>query len=111
MEPPDIRYARSGDLAIAYQVVGEGPLDLVFCPFNPNLFYLWEIPKFAGLMGRLAKFSRLILFDHRGTVLSDRPGDLPTLEARMDDIRTVMDASGRSRRGWSVSSRVVTSRR
>jgi hypothetical protein len=44
MEPPDIRYARSGDLAIAYQVVGEGPLDLVVCPFNPNLFYLWEIP-------------------------------------------------------------------
>jgi len=99
MEPPDIRYARSGDLAIAYQVVGEGPLDLVFCPFNPNLFYLWEIPQFAGLMGRLAKFSRLILFDHRGTGLSDRPRDLPTLEARMDDIRTVMDAVGSEQAG------------
>jgi class 3 adenylate cyclase len=94
MEPPDIRYARSGDLAIAYQVVGEGPLDLVFCPLNPNLFYLWEIPQFAGLMRRFAKFSRLILFDHRGTGLSDRPRDLPTLETRMDDIRTVMDAAG-----------------
>jgi pimeloyl-ACP methyl ester carboxylesterase len=92
MEPPDIRYARSGDLAIAYQTIGEGPLDVVFCPFNPSVFYLWEITQFASLMGRLAKFSRLILFDHRGTGLSDRPRDLPTLEARMDDIRTVMDA-------------------
>jgi len=92
MEPPDIRYARSGDLAIAYQVIGEGSLDLVFCPFNVNLFYVWEIPQFAGLLRRLATFSRLILFDHRGTGLSDHPRDLPTLEARMDDIRTVMDA-------------------
>ena len=94
MEPPDVRYARSGDLAIAYQVIGDGPIDLVFVPFNPNLFYIWEIPQFAGLMRRFAKFSRLILFDHRGTGFSDRPRDLPTLEARMDDIRTAMDAVG-----------------
>jgi class 3 adenylate cyclase len=94
MEPPEVRYARSGDLAIAYQVVGDGPLDLVFCPFNPNLYYIWEMPQFASLMKRFTSFSRLILFDHRGTGLSDRPRDLPTLEARMDDIRTVMDAAG-----------------
>ena len=92
MKPPDIRYARSGDLTIAYQVIGKGPLDLVFCPFNLNLFYMWEVPQFAGLLKRLATFSRLILFDHRGTGLSDHPRDLPTLEARMDDIRKVMDA-------------------
>jgi class 3 adenylate cyclase len=94
VEPPDIHYARSGDLAIAYQAIGEGPLDLVFCPFNLNLFYVWEIPQFADLLRRLAAFSRLILFDHRGTGLSDRPRDLPTLEARMDDIRAAMDAVG-----------------
>jgi class 3 adenylate cyclase len=92
VESPDIRYARSGDLAIAYQVIGEGPLDLVFCPFNLNLFYAWEVPQFARLLTRLSTFSRLILFDHRGTGLSDHPRDLPTLEARMDDIRKVMDA-------------------
>jgi class 3 adenylate cyclase len=94
IEPPETRYARSGELAIAYQVVGDGPVDLVFCPFNLNLFYSWHIPQFAGFLRRLATFSRLILFDHRGTGLSDRPRDLPTLEARMDDIRTVMDAAG-----------------
>src|SRR5688572_31975619 len=90
---PDIRYARSGDVAIAYQVVGDGPVDLVFVPFFGNLRWAWELPSFARFLERLASFSRLILFDKRGTGLSDRPRTL-TLEAQMDDIRAVLDAVG-----------------
>jgi pimeloyl-ACP methyl ester carboxylesterase len=76
---PDVRYARSGDVAIAYQVVGDGPVDLVFVPFFGNIRYAWEQPLFARFLERLASFSRLILFDKRGTGLSDRPRAL-TLE-------------------------------
>lgn len=95
---PDTRYARSGDLRIAYQVLGEGPLDLVFVPgFISNLDHSWEDPVLARFLHRLASFSRLILFDKRGTGLSDRIGDLPTLEERMDDVRAVMDAVGSER--------------
>jgi len=90
---PDTRYARSGDLRIAYQVVGQGPIDLVFVPgFISNLDLAWEDPVLAEFLKRLAGFSRLILFDKRGTGLSDRIGDLPSLEVRMDDVRAVMDA-------------------
>ncbi len=92
---PDTRYAKSGDLRIAYQVVGRGPLDLVFVPgFVSNLDLSWEDPALAAFLHRLASFSRLILFDKRGTGLSDRLGKLPTLEERMDDVRAVMDAVG-----------------
>jgi class 3 adenylate cyclase len=95
---PDTRYARNGDLRIAYQVVGEGPIDLVFVPgFVSNVDLVWDDPVFAGLLNRLAGFSRLILFDKRGTGLSDRIGDLPSLEVRMDDVRAVMDAAGSER--------------
>jgi class 3 adenylate cyclase len=95
---PDTRYARSGDLRIAYQVVGEGPLDLVFVPgFISNVDIAWDDPVLAGFLRRLAGFSRLILFDKRGTGLSDRSGDLPSLEVRMDDVRAVMDAAGSQR--------------
>lgn len=91
--PPPIQYARSGDLRIAYQVVGSGPLDLVFVPgFISNLDHNWEDPGFARLLNRLSTFSRLILFDKRGTGLSDRSHRLPSLEERMDDVRAVMDA-------------------
>ena len=90
-EIPDVRYARSGDVAIAYQVLGEGPVDLVFVPFLGNIRWSWEQPLFARFLERLASFSRLILFDKRGTGLSDRPRTL-TLEAQMDDIRAVLDA-------------------
>jgi pimeloyl-ACP methyl ester carboxylesterase len=94
------RYARSGEVNIAYQVVGEGPLDLVFVSgWVSNLDLMWEEPSFARFLRRLASFSRLILFDKRGTGLSDRvpDDDLPTLEARMDDVRAVLDAVGAER--------------
>jgi pimeloyl-ACP methyl ester carboxylesterase len=94
---PTTRYARSGDYSIAYQVVGEGKFDLVFVPgFVSHVEHAWEDPDYAHFLGRLASFSRLILFDKRGTGLSDRvPVEkLPTLEERMDDVRAVMDAAG-----------------
>jgi class 3 adenylate cyclase len=94
---PQTRYAKSGELNIAYQVVGDGPLDLVYVPgWISNVELMWEEPAHAHVLGRLASFSRLILFDKRGTGLSDPvPLDrLPTLEERMDDVRAVMDAVG-----------------
>lgn len=100
MDLPETRYARSGDVHVAYQVLGQGPLDLVFVPgFVSNLDHQWEEPGFSHLLHRLASFCRLILFDKRGTGLSDRlaVADLPTLEARMDDVRAVLDAAGSTR--------------
>ncbi len=97
---PETRYARSGDVNIAYQVTGHGPIDLVFVMgWVSNLEAFWQEPSVAGFFNRLASFSRLILFDKRGTGLSDRvPIDrLPTIEQRMDDVRAVMDAAGSSR--------------
>jgi class 3 adenylate cyclase len=94
---PETRYAKSGDVNIAYQVVGEGPLDLVYVPgWISNIELMWEEPALARLLQRLASFSRLILFDKRGTGLSDPVSvdRLPTLEQRMDDVRAVMDAAG-----------------
>jgi class 3 adenylate cyclase len=98
--PPETRYAKSGDVNIAYQVVGDGPSDLVYVPgWISNVELMWEEPAHARLLQRLASFSRLILFDKRGTGLSDAvPLDrLPTLEQRMDDVRAVMDAAGSER--------------
>jgi pimeloyl-ACP methyl ester carboxylesterase len=98
--PPRTRYARSGDVNIAYQVVGEGPRDLVYVSgWVSHLEVMWEEPTLARFLEGLASFSRLILFDKRGTGLSDRvsPADLPTLEQRMDDLRTVLDAVGSER--------------
>lgn len=90
---PETRYAKSGDVNIAYQVVGEGPRDLVLVPgWVSNIEVFWEEPGLSRFLRRLASFSRLILFDKRGTGLSDRVTDLPTLETRMDDVRAVMDA-------------------
>ena len=97
---PPTHYARSGDVNIAYQVLGDGPLDLVFVMgWVSHLEYFWTEPSFARFLRRLSSFSRLILFDKRGTGLSDRvPLDgLPTLEQRMDDVRAVMDAVGSKR--------------
>src|SRR5215211_9477030 len=89
----ETHYAKSGDLRIAYQTVGTGSLDLVFVPgFISNLDHYWDEPTLADFLTRLSSFSRLILFDKRGTGLSDRLGSLPTLEERMDDVRAVMDA-------------------
>jgi class 3 adenylate cyclase/pimeloyl-ACP methyl ester carboxylesterase len=98
MEPPETRYAKSGDVHIAYQVLGGGPLDLVFVPGAiTNLDLLWENPRQVRFNVRLAAFSRLIRFDKRGTGLSDRSSGIATLEERMDDVRAVMDAVGSQR--------------
>ncbi|WP_439358824.1 alpha/beta fold hydrolase [Bradyrhizobium sp. DASA03007] len=92
---PKTRYAKSGDIKIAYQVVGDGPFDLVFVPgFISNLDVAWDEPHRARVWTRLAAFSRLIMFDKRGTGLSDRTVGVPTLEERMDDVRAVMDSVG-----------------
>lgn len=96
----ETRYARSGDVNIAYQVIGSGPIDLVFVMgWVSNIDHFWTEPSFARFLHRLASFSRLIVFDKRGTGLSDRVpiGQLPTLEERMDDVRAVLDAVGSRR--------------
>jgi pimeloyl-ACP methyl ester carboxylesterase len=90
---PRTRYARSGDLNIAYQVFGEGEVDLVVVPgFISHVEHGWELPGLAAFNRRLASFARVMLFDKRGTGMSDRTGRISTLEERMDDIRAVMDA-------------------
>jgi pimeloyl-ACP methyl ester carboxylesterase len=92
---PTTKYAKSADVHIAYQVVGEGDRTLVLVPgWVSHIEYAWEDPSFSHFLRRLASFSRLILLDRRGTGLSDRVNELPTLEQRMDDVRAVMDAAG-----------------
>jgi pimeloyl-ACP methyl ester carboxylesterase len=96
--PPETRYTRSGDVNIAYHVVGDAPRDLVLVPgWLSNIEVFWEDPAVARFLERLASFSRLILFDKRGTGLSDRVAEMPDLETRMDDVRAVMDAAGSER--------------
>ena len=94
VDAPDVRYTSSGDVAIAYYVVGEGPLDLVFVPFTISMVFAWHLPVFRDFCLRLSSFSRLILFDKRGIGASDRPRTPPTLEAQMEDVRVVLDAAG-----------------
>jgi pimeloyl-ACP methyl ester carboxylesterase len=88
VEPPETRYVKTPDGAhIAYQVFGDGPFDLVYVPgFASNVEYMWHIEPFARGLGRLGSFARVVVFDRRGTGLSDRidEANLPTLEARMD---------------------------
>ena len=106
MEAPQIRYARSGDVSIAYAVVGDGPIDLVFVSgwVLSNFDAAWDgTPR--DFYEDLASVARLILFDKRGTGLSDRTAGIPDLETRMDDIRAVMDAAGRFSRPAASSSR------
>jgi len=96
--PPETGYARSGEVNIAYQVTGDGPLDLVLVSgFTSHLDIDWEEPRYAHMLRRLGSFARLIRFDKRGTGLSDRTVGLPDLETRMDDVRAVMDAVGSER--------------
>ncbi len=96
--PPQTRYARSGEVNIAYQVVGDGPIDLVFVPgFVSHLDLQWADPRIARFLQKLASFSRLIMFDKRGTGLSDPVAGPAPLEDRMDDVRAVMDAAGSER--------------
>ena len=99
MRAPSTRYATSGDTSIAYQVVGDGPIDLVLVlGFATHIELQWELPPFARFFERIGSFARLILFDKRGTGLSDRPTKIATLEQRADDIRAVVDP-------WATESR------
>lgn len=94
----ETRYALSGDVHIAYQVVGDGPFDLVFVPgFVTHMELQWSLPGFSDFLLELGRFSRLIRFDKRGTGMSDPVSGAPTLETRMDDVRAVMDAVGSER--------------
>ena len=94
MEIPETRYARSGDVSIAYQILGDGPYDLVrIPPFVYHVELAWQIPSLAAFNRRLASLGRLITFDKRGTGMSDRVSGAPSLEVRMDDVRAVMDAT------------------
>ena len=91
---PDTRYAKSGDVHIAYQTVGEGP-DLIYCSgLFSNLDVMWEEPRWAHLLGRMASFARLTVFDMRGVGVSDRGSEIPILERQRDDLGAVMDAVG-----------------
>ena len=104
------RYARSGEVHIAYQVVGEGELDLVWIPSLAHHVELsWENPPVARFLVRVAELGRLVVFDKRGTGMSDRVSSDTTLETRMDDIRAVMDAAGRSGPSFALSVRAVRS--
>jgi class 3 adenylate cyclase len=96
--PPDTRYARSGDVGIAYQAFGEGELDLVLAfPFLSHLDLMWESPALSHFLRRLGSFARVLVFDRRGVGLSDPVARPATLEERMDDVRAVMDAAGSER--------------
>src|SRR6266513_638649 len=95
---PETRYARSGEVHIAYQVFGEGDFDLVLVPgFTTHVELVWEYPPIARFMEGMASFARVITFDRRGYGLSDPVREAPTLEERMDDVRAVMDAAGSER--------------
>jgi class 3 adenylate cyclase len=95
---PATKYAQSGDVFIAYQISGHGPIDIVFAPgFISHLELMWDEPRHARFLHGLESFARLIRFDKRGTGLSDRSVGFPTLDERIDDIRAVMDAAGSSR--------------
>ena len=92
---PETRYARSGDVSIAYQVTGDGPFDIVYVPPAVSHVELaWSVPGIASYLRGLSSFCRLIRFDKRGTGMSDRVTGAPSLETRMDDVRAVMDAVG-----------------
>jgi pimeloyl-ACP methyl ester carboxylesterase len=92
---PETRYARSGDLSIAYQVLGEGPPDILFIPgFVSNVELMWDVPFLAHYLERLARMGRLVFFDKRGTGLSDRSLGSGSAADRMDDLRAVADAAG-----------------
>ena len=95
MEPIRTRYAKNGDINVAYQVFGEGQVDLVVVPgFISHIENYWAEPTFARWLRKLGSFSRVILFDKQGTGLSDRSSKAPSMDERMDDVTAVMDAEG-----------------
>ncbi|MGI8878003.1 MAG: alpha/beta fold hydrolase [Candidatus Limnocylindria bacterium] len=96
--PPPVRYTRSGEINLAYQVIGSGPVDIALCMGSySHLDVLWESAQFTRLFERVGEFARLLLFDRRGVGLSDRLAEPQTLEQRNDDIRAVLDAAGSER--------------
>jgi pimeloyl-ACP methyl ester carboxylesterase len=97
--PPEIRYARNGEVAIGYAVIGTGPHDLVYLPPYNNLDLVWENPWYERFLRRLSSFARVIVIDRRGTGVSDRysPDDLPPLEELADDLAAVLDDVGAER--------------
>src|SRR5213082_2885500 len=98
MSTTQTRYATSDGASIAYQIVGSGPIDLVLVlGFATHLELQWDMPQFARFFERISSFSRLILFDKRGTGLSDPVAEVPSLEQRIDDVRAVMEAAGSER--------------
>ena len=100
---PETRYAQSGDVNIAYQVLGDGPLDIILVPgLTSNIEMFHELPGYTATLRRLARFARIVTFDKRGQGLSDRMTGAPSLEQRMDDVRAVMDEIG-SRRAAILS--------
>jgi class 3 adenylate cyclase len=105
---PETKYARSGDVHVAYHVVGDGPIDAVAVPgWVSHVELAWELPQFRRFYERLASFSRLMVLDKRGTGASDRVAGVPMLEERMDDVRAVMDAAGSEQAavlGWFEAS-------
>jgi class 3 adenylate cyclase/alpha-beta hydrolase superfamily lysophospholipase len=105
MQMPVTQYARNGDVNLAYQVVGDGPLDLVLAlGFATHIEVLWELPAYPRFLERLSSFARVIVFDKRGMGLSDRPAVLTTFEEQLDDLRAVLDAVGAARPallGWN----------
>ncbi|HSI26088.1 MAG TPA: adenylate/guanylate cyclase domain-containing protein [Aeromicrobium sp.] len=95
---PNTQYARSGDLSIAYQVVGDGPIDILVVPGTvSHVELIWEVPTAVHFLERVASFARVLMFDRRGTGLSDPVTGVPTLEERIDDARAVMEAAGSQR--------------
>ncbi len=106
MRSPEVHYARTpAGIHIAYQVVGDGPIDLACVPgYAANLQWQWELPSYARFLQRLASFSRLIIVDRRGAGVSDRfsPHDLPPLEDLADDLETVLESSS-SGRAWTTA--------
>ena len=95
---PAVRYAATGDLSIAYQVVGDGPVDVIWVPgFVSHVEILWELPLWRRLLDRLSSFARVVIFDKREQGLSDRTGAPPTLEDIAGDLGAVMDAAGSER--------------
>jgi pimeloyl-ACP methyl ester carboxylesterase len=98
MELPVTRYALSGDVSVAYQVMGDGPLDIILIPgFMSHIEFQHELAGWTAFLRRLSKFARVITFDKRGQGLSDRMSDAPSLEPRMDDVRAIMDVVGSKR--------------
>src|ERR1700742_5386761 len=92
---PETRYALSGDVNVAYQVIGNGPVDIIMVPgFISHIEFRHELPGYTASLRRLSSFARVVTFDKRGQGLSDRVSDAPSLEQRMDDVRAVMDEVG-----------------